>query len=97
MDFLVRSFVGLDVSNTAGPSVGLGVASGVDSGVDSDIASSVGLGIGSSVEVLSRLFIWNFLFLKLLIIFSLALRNNHTLFRKNLFPNGYLPLSIFFE
>ena len=60
------------------------------------VRSVANSGVGSRVGILSKFFIGKYLLLKLLRTFSLAVNNNHKLFRKTLFFNCFLPLSKFF-
>ena len=86
----------LGVSNTSELCAGLGSGSCEGSGSVSGAGSSTGSGAvsRSGVGILSFTF---FYLLKLLRIFSLAPRNNLTLFIKDLFSTGFTPLSLTFN
>ena len=63
-------------------------------GLSNSVGSEVGSGVVSEAGILSRFFIGSILLLKILILFSLALKNNLVLFRKDLFLTVILPFSI---
>ena len=62
-------------------------------GLSNSVGSEVGSGVVSEAGISSRFFIGSIL-LKILILFSLALKNNLVLFRKDLFSTVILPFSI---
>ena len=65
---------------------------GISYFVGLSVSNTVGSGAGSGARIFSGFFVGNILLLKLLRIFSLALRNNPAFFRKDLFSTGNLPL-----
>ena len=101
MSFLV----GLGAFSGAGSGAGIGAGSGVGScsgsvvgsHSGSSVGSCSGSGVGSRSDIRILSFYWKNFAFKVVKNFSLAPRINSKLFKRDIFPTGFTPLSIPFN